>query len=259
MDQHNIIELARWFDSPRGQYLRQWQQNQIDQMLANVFGYYAVQIGMSETDFMSSSRIRHKLYTDIHTNTNPNSKASLITSAEKLPIESSSIDLLLLVHTLESSLDPHQVLREAHRVLIPEGTLVITGFNPYSLWGLRERFPGIDPMLPIPAHLQVSVPRLKDWFKLLSFDSGNIQFGCYAPPCKTEKWLNSWSFIEDAGHRWWPFCGALYAIKTIKKVSGMRLLGPSWKASRLRPRNVGVVSGKVTSYMPHKPEESNRD
>lgn len=259
MDQHNIIELARWFDSPRGRYLQKWQQEQINKMVINVFGYHAIQIGMPEIDFMSASLVRHKVYTECQFSAALNSKVNLVATAESLPIESSSVDLLVLAHTLETSVDPHQILREAQRVLIPEGTLILTGFNPYSLWGLRERFPGIEPILPIPAHLQVSVPRLKDWFKLLSFEYSNIQFGCYAPPCKTEKWLNRWSFLEDVGHRWWSFGGALYAIKAVKKVAGMRLIGAQWKKSRLRPKNVSVVSGKVTSYINNRSDKLNSD
>jgi SAM-dependent methyltransferase len=46
-----------------------------------------------------------------------------------------------MAHALEFHDDPHQILREVERVLIPEGELIITGFNPISIWGLRQRLP----------------------------------------------------------------------------------------------------------------------
>jgi hypothetical protein len=39
---------------------------------------------------------------------------------------------------LELARDPHHALREVERVLVPEGRVVISGFNPASLWGLRQ-------------------------------------------------------------------------------------------------------------------------
>ncbi|MCQ4062135.1 class I SAM-dependent methyltransferase, partial [Klebsiella pneumoniae] len=57
---------------------------------------------------------------------------------EELPFESQSLDMIVLPHVLEFSEDPHQLLREVERVLMPEGRVVITGFNPMSLWGLRH-------------------------------------------------------------------------------------------------------------------------
>ena len=35
---------------------------------------------------------------------------------------------------------PHRILREAERVLMPEGSIIISGFNPLSLWGASRLF-----------------------------------------------------------------------------------------------------------------------
>src|SRR5690606_11224800 len=122
---------------------------------------------------------------------------------EALPFDTQSLDLLVLPHTLECSSDPHQVLREAERVLIPEGRLVITGFNPWSLWGAGRMLGRGRPFLP--AGVQPLSPvRLKDWLKLLSFEVESGRFGVYAPPCRTDKWLRRYAFMERAGERWWP-------------------------------------------------------
>jgi SAM-dependent methyltransferase len=152
-----------------------------------------------------------------------------------LPFDSQSVDLLVLPHGLEASTHPHQVLREVERVLVPEGRLVISGFNPWSLWGVRQHIPYLTPWLPQSIHDQVSLPRLKDWLKLLSFDIELGHFGCYVPPFRSQKWINRFAFTEAAGNRWWPVCGAVYVVSAVKRVAGMRLITPRWKtASSLR-------------------------
>lgn len=235
LDQPIIVELQQWLQTPAGKYVRQWEQAQVDAMVANVFGYHAIQIGLPGWDLLSANRIPCKIRTSqqiLHAN--QTSGTSLIAVPENLPFDSGSVDLLVMPHVLECSSSPHQILREAERVLVPEGRLVMTGFNPWSLWGLRESVPGLDLILPSPVHQQVSVARLKDWFKLLQLEIDRGRFGCYTPLCLTDKWLERWSFMEHAGDRWWPVCGAVYAVSAVKRVAGMRLVSPTWKRKRRR-------------------------
>jgi hypothetical protein len=55
------------------------------------------------------------------------------------------------------------------------------------------------------------------------------RFGCYRPPFRSEKWIGRLGFLEYAGDRWWPICGALYMVSAVKRVPGTRLVGPVWK------------------------------
>jgi hypothetical protein len=122
------------------------------------------------------------------------------------------------------------VLREVERVLIPEGRLIVCGFNPASLWGARQvagRLSGAH-FLPLDGEF-ISISRMKDWLKLLNMEVDRGHFGCYAPPCTTETWLKRYAFMENAGQRWWPYLGAVYMVQAIKRVKGMRLIGPAWK------------------------------
>jgi SAM-dependent methyltransferase len=168
---------------------------------------------------------------------------------EELPLESQSVDLVVLAHQLEFSDDPHQVLREVDRVLRPEGRLVVVGMNPLSLWGLRQAI-ALRPFAPFlpPTGQFIGMPRLRDWMKLLSFEIDAGQYGCFAPPCKTQKWLDRMQFMEKAGDRWWPICGAVYMVSAVKRVRGMRLVGPAWKR-RPAPKSAPAVavSGRTIS------------
>ncbi|NML29587.1 class I SAM-dependent methyltransferase [Paraburkholderia antibiotica] len=144
-----------------------------------------------------------------------------------LPFEAQSVDLIVMPHTLEFTSDPHRLLREAERVLMPEGQLIILGFNSLSLWGVRQSIGKMTgrPFVPAAVDL-IAFTRLKDWIKLLGFDLERGRFGCYCPPLASEQWLARYGFMEAAGDRWWPIFGATYMIKAIKRVRGMRLVGP---------------------------------
>jgi len=154
---------------------------------------------------------------------------------EELPFDSQSIDLIVLPHVLEFAQDPHQVLREVERVLRPEGRLTLSGFNPVSLWGARQiLLRGVArPFLPRQGHF-IGAPRMRDWLKLLSFEIDGARYGCYRPPCRTPLWLERTRFLESAGDRWWPICGAVYTLSAVKRVRGMRLIGPAWKRQAAR-------------------------
>lgn len=170
--------------------------------------------------------------------TPPSSVAHSILSCnfEELPFASQSLDLVVLPHGLEFATDPHQVLREVERVLVPEGRIILTGFNPLSLWGARHtlsRYVG-SPFLPhMPQHLGVS--RVKDWLKLLGLEVVDCQQGGYVPPFRNAQWLDNCNWMDAAGARWWPIFGALYCITAVKRVRGMRLIGPAWRNARVAP------------------------
>ncbi len=106
--------------------------------------------------------------------------AALVSEPAALALQSDSVDVMLLPHTLEFAPDPHEVLREAARVLAGEGELVVLGFEPLGTWSLRSAFtrggcpPGI--LRTIPA------TRLADWLKLVGFEVGPPARYLYAPP-----------------------------------------------------------------------------
>ena len=244
MEQPLILELEEWLDTPQGRYVAAWEEAQFSGMVANAFGYHAIQIGLPHWDLLQANRIPFKTCAAIE-HVTAAGRTLVVAQPEHLPFDTQSIDLLILPHGLECATNPHQVLREIERVLVPEGRVVISGFNPWSLWGLHERLPALDPLVPVPAPLQVSLPRLKDWFKLLSFEMDRGRFGCYAPPAVSEAWLARWAFMEKAGDRWWPICGAVYIVSAVKRVVRPTLVGPSWKNNR-KPvrRRAAVAAGR---------------
>jgi SAM-dependent methyltransferase len=224
----SIIALEGWLQTPAGVYLRAWEQTCLDNLTADIFGYNAVQIGMPQINALAANRMPYKILADRKVRAG-HDQVDVTLDYTELPFASQSIDLVVLPHVLEFSTDPHQVLREVERVLIPEGQVIICGFNPASLWGARNmmRRVGGTSFLPRTEEL-ISMPRMKDWLKLLNMGASQSHFGCYAPACRTEKWLHRYAFMDNAGPRWWPFFGGVYIIQAIKRVKGMHLIGPAW-------------------------------
>ena len=233
------LAFEDWLATPQGQYVLGWEMAKHDVLLADVFGFNAVQIGMPEHDYLRNNRMPFRFRCD--TISSRESPCGVYTDIHQLPFAAQSVDLVLLPHILEFDDNPHQILREVERILVPEGQVVITGFNPFSLWGVRRHFGSAKRSMPWNGHY-ISVPRLRDWFALLGFETRAGAFGCYAPTVHQEKWLRRWEFIEYAGDRWWPFAGAVYVIQAIKRVNGMRLITPVWADRRARAKALSAVT-----------------
>jgi SAM-dependent methyltransferase len=240
---HQIIEtscdLNDWLQTPAGSYLREWESRQFDRVIADIFGYHALQLGMSSISALQSSRIRHCWVSENQATsvTTP----SLLAEDVALPFADQSLDLVVMPHTLEFSRDPHSCLREVERVLVADGRVVICGFNPLSLWGLRQqranfyaRFGWKDYFLPSQTDF-IAYWRLRDWLRLLSFDIEGGCFGAYRPSVHSDKWLERFAWMDKAGDRWWPILGSVYFLVAIKRVRGMHLISPRWKKVSRKP------------------------
>lgn len=209
-----------WLQTPLGRYLLAAELRFYDAAVADVFGFNALQLGMPQVDLLRESRIPHRFRAAAQCG------ASVRCRDTQLPFATHGVDLLLLPHVLEHSESPHDTLREAARVLMPEGYLVMSGFNPVSLWGLRR---WIGPRTYYPWNAQpLHLRRLKDWLALLGLEVVAGRMGCYAPPCAGQTWLHRTRWMDRAGDRWWPMLGGVYFLVAQKRVIGMRLIKPQW-------------------------------
>lgn len=230
--------------------LIQEEQHWLDATLQDVFGYHALQISPMPLDALRANRMSSRsrlVWPDAAGRVTEapellagagqdiaqqgSAPSALVAPVHELPFLTESLDLLVLPHTLEVAEDPHHLLREAQRVLIPEGKLVITGFNPWGLWVIRKSCRSVNGFPPA-GHHWISLLRVKDWLKLLNFDlgaGGASAFGAYVPPFDSERWLTRLQWMNPAGRRWWPMAGGVYFLMAVKRVHHMKLVGPAWK------------------------------
>lgn len=271
-----IISLADWLRTPPAAYLLNWERAQFDQTVSDIFGYHALQLGLSEIDALRVNRMPHRwLASDTlppqppdfsHGPADVNDSASaggqtgqaaassrkvaFLTDSGALPFPESSLDLVVLPHTLELGSDPHATLREVQRVLVPEGRVVISGFNPVSLWGLgRRHFRSSGTATVQPPYLPgtsefIGYWRLRDWLRLLNFEVESAHFGCYRPAFGSQKWLDRFRWMDAAGKRWWPIFGAVYFVSAVKRVHGVRLLEASWKSRKVSATAPAAVANR---------------
>ena len=253
------IGLQDWCQTPPGRYLLAWERAQFDSTVADIFGYHALQLGLPELNALSANRMPHRWLatgaamppsasTATPASSTPRQpsdgaqdpsqtlRAALMADFAALPFPANSLDLVVLPHALELNVDPHATLREVERVLVPEGRVVISGLNPASLWGLRQRRAhlyrrfGVGELFLPEAGDYIGYWRMRDWLRLLGFEVEVGRFGCYRAAVASEKWLQRFEWMDRVGDRWWPILGAVYFLVAVKRVRGMRLVGPSWKA-----------------------------
>jgi SAM-dependent methyltransferase len=244
-----IIDLQNWFETPPGRYLLAWEQAQFDHAVADVFGYHALQLGVPGVEGLRTNRMPHRWLA--LNNPVQARRGTLLTDFAALPFPANSLDLVVLPHTLELSMDPHATLREVERVLVPEGRVVICGLNPASLWGMRQRrahlynrFGFGELFLPETGEF-IGYRRMRDWLRLLSFEVESGRFGAYRPAVRSEAWLERCRWMDDAGERWWPIFGAVYFVVAVKRVRGMRLLSADWRRTGARATAPVSIAGKV--------------
>ncbi|MDR0481183.1 MAG: class I SAM-dependent methyltransferase [Gallionellaceae bacterium] len=225
--------LNHWFATRQGKFVLAREQAFFDKALADLFGYNAVQLGLCEYEYLRASRMPTRVIGGALAELDAERRqamsaqyALLRLEMEELPFDSSSLDLVVMPHVLEFHPHPHHVLREVERVLMPEGHVIIAGFNPRSLWGLRRAL-GRKSGYPWNGKF-ISLSRMKDWLALLGLDVVAGRFSCYAPPLSSPDWQRRFNFMEPAGDRWWAVCGGVYFLQAVKRVPGVRPIKPNW-------------------------------
>lgn len=224
-DHAKPASLHDWCGTPLGAYVLAREQAWLDQATPDIFGYHALQLGLPKVDLLRESRIVNRMRVD------PGPPGTLRARFAELPLATQSVDLAVLPHVLEFADDPHDILREIDRVMIPEGRLIIIGFNPWSLFGAR-RVLGEAATAPWNGRF-VSLVRIKDWLSLLGFDVADGHLDCFVPPVRSEQWLKRWRFLDRTGSRWWGVAGGVYMLQAVKRVQGMRIITPDWSQRKV--------------------------
>ncbi|MFN2349703.1 MAG: class I SAM-dependent methyltransferase [Thioalkalivibrio sp.] len=220
-------DLRAWYASPPGEALKADLCSYAQEVVPQLFGYHALQMGdLGEPmDLLEGSRIIHRVSLGIAP------PAQVLAQPRALPIQAETLDVAVLAHVLEYCADPHQVLREVERALIPEGHVLIVGFNPFSLMGLRRLFAGRAGSAPWSGRYY-GVLRLKDWLRLLGFEVIECVPVGFRPPIKRAGLLRRLRFMETLGARFWPYFGGAYVIRARKRVTTLTPMRPRWSPRR---------------------------
>ena len=171
--------LGSWWQSATGQNLLAAEAELLGEALEDVFGWELLQVGEWGRGRELLAKARTRRQTIISTDSFQGS-ADVIGRPSQLPVTSDCVDAVILPHTLEFAADPFAILREVDRVLAAEGQLLVLGFRPFSLWGLRARLnragfpPGLRRLL--------SCRRVREWLIVLGYEIVAEQRYLYRTP-----------------------------------------------------------------------------
>lgn len=220
--------LRSWWATFLGQAFMTAEAQAIKKIMPSVLGYEFLLCG--EACFVRCAPVNpkmHKIW--LHPHANLETDCSALTGRyDKLPVISDGIDVVYLAHVLESMKNPHEVLRETFRVLIPEGYILISHFNPWSFWGWWHGIVRVFKK-PLWGGKLISMSRLKDWLVLLGFDTIAASAYFFRPPVAHPGTLKRLKWLEKAGEFFWPCFGGGYVILARKRVITLTPIRPSFK------------------------------
>ncbi len=244
-EKQEFENIDDWYLGGTGQHLFGELEECISPILATTFGYYSLQIGCPgmAPRLHGNCRVKHQFTLD-----ESGSGAKIHANPSMLPIACDSVDLVVLMHHLSCTGEPHAVLREAFRILIPEGKLVIIDFNPISLWGLRHFFQSWLEKIPFRGHFYTA-RRIDDWMRLLGFDQERYFRVGYFPPIQKESITRHMSWMEKGARKWLPFLGALNLMVYTKNISPLTPVRHRWVARKILPGKIARPSvGRNMKY-----------
>lgn len=218
-----------WYQHGAGSRFMTAEREELTNILPRLYGYHLVYLGEPDlASLVQSSLISHRILINPHLMGQTSNISGLTGALEALPILSDSVDVVVLPHTLEQATNPHEVLRETHRVLIPEGHVVITGFNPISMWGTWYGFKHMLGRIHNQGKM-LSPNRVRDWLKLLNFQIIGGRMFYFRPPIDNERVNQKLKFMEKWGEHCWPVFGGAYSLLAVKRVIPLTPIRAKWR------------------------------
>ncbi len=227
----SIADMSEWFESPLGKALLGEEREALDEALQCVFGYHLLQLGVSgRLELSKECRISHRFL--LHPRIESGYPLGVCADFNHLPFATESIDAVILHHALDYSQSPHHLLREAARVVIPRGHLLVVGFNPWSMWGLCASIIRFFSAKPRWRFQYLRKGRLLDWLALVNMEAVAVYQGFYRPPMPQGGGIKYLQWLERWGKRLRLPWGGFYLIVARKDHFSLTPIKPAWKQYR---------------------------
>ncbi|NVK39228.1 MAG: methyltransferase domain-containing protein [Gammaproteobacteria bacterium] len=222
---------SQWGKSRQAKHLWEVEREVLDSSVPNLYGHYLFQYSDFKPLHFESTSLKYHYYGS------ENQNDQLVIDYEALPFRDNSLDCVVLHHILDGRKGAHQCLREAARVVVPNGYLILVGFNPYSSWG-GSRLLGRYSFAPKGHYLARS--RAVDWLALLGFRIEADVSLQYMPPVIL-KYFPRFSRLCDKVLSYLGLpCAGVYVLLARKLVAGRTPIRPQWRA--LSGRRIPVAT-----------------
>src|SRR3990167_9850382 len=195
------------------------EKSVLDRIFKTMRGNDLLQVGgSSDTRLISQARVLRSFFVDRYCH-GQNIRLFIQADPRCLPVQTESMDIVLLMHTLESSKTPKAMLDEAYRVLRPNGQLIIFGVTRWSLWQISRLW--MQKKLFSDIKKLHSLSKIKRLLYENDFEIVQQQTMCFRPLFKNKTLLHVFLFLEALGQFFMPYCGGIYMIHAIKNIPGM--------------------------------------
>ena len=238
--------MDHWVYHPHGRYLLEAERKALASLLPHYFGYHLLQLGGPlHFDLLESSLINHhiRLADEIAPGF---SGSSVEADFTELPFLPDSIDLVVMPHTLDRLADPQALLKSVYDVLIPEGHVIILGYNAWSFWRLAKIFRRHDVLLQRAQFHGAG--QVRRWLHHAGFQIVYHNSVAHRPPIADEEWIKRLLFLEPTGQLLWPHFGAVHLIVAQKRVLPFTAIRTAFKKNVMR---VGEHLSEPSTLEPH--------
>ena len=250
---HDGGDLRDWHRGLPGSLVLDLENSQLIALLSRVFGYRLLLVGSGDyLPVLGAARVQHRTWLMPPTATASHRGAGADCSSVRgvpgaMPVATDSVNVVVLPHVLEFEDEPYDALREAERVLAPEGHVIVVGYNAIGLMGAWNLLPHRGRRAPWNGRFYTAA-RVREWLATLGFDPVASEGCFFRPPLPSGRMLSRLELFEDAGSRFWPnLCGTWFLVAR-KRTATLTPLRPSWRRRREPIREAGLAGPAMTAW-----------
>lgn len=235
------IDLKEFYDSTRGRVVQRILRQHLKALCGNVKGLRMVGFGYA-APFMRSFMPDAERCVCLMPSTQGavfwpqdggDHQGGLVTlcSEEDWPIETNSVDRVIVVHAMQDYDSMHRTLNEAWRVLAGQGRLILIVPNRTGLWA---RFDAT----PFGHGTPYSVGQIRQTLRDYLFVPEKAERALFVPPFSSRLMLSTAPMWERAGRRFFNAIGGVNVVEATKQLYGGVAAHAATSASLARRRVV---------------------
>ncbi len=231
----DIVDLDQFYTTRLGQVLRRLIHLRLKEIWPDVSGQRVLGMGYAIpylTEFRDKAdRVLVAMPASQGAIYWPKGEPGLVTLSEEteIPLPDSSMDRVLLVHSLENADQVQPMLREVWRIIRSGGRLLVVVPNRRGLWARVER-------TPFGYGQPFSPPQLNRLLQETMFLPTTITAAVSIPPVTWRPLLRLAPAIERLGRRWGRAVAGVLIIEARKQIYAVS----ADHAQQVRPRRITV-------------------
>lgn len=225
----DVIDLRDFYDTRLGYVARRMIRRKIRELWPDVRGFNMMALGYP-TPFLRYYREEAQRVIALMpaeqgalswSQKTPN--IVVLTEETQLPLANKSVDFALVVHALEFTAHPREMIQEVWRVLTDGGRLIIVVPNRTSIWARMEK-------TPFGQGHSYNLFQLNQFLKENSFTLLRTENALYIPPSSSRLFLSTASAWEKIGHQWFQKLSGVLIVEASKQVyAGVKAEERIWK------------------------------